>query len=53
MEHEEVEHKKKVDQEKIRLNNQSTISPESDEEMRHACNLSYDTNSSDVGWKYI
>ena len=48
MEHEEVEHKKQVDQENIKLNNQSTISPTSDEEMRHACSSSNDISSSDV-----
>jgi hypothetical protein len=31
MKHEEVEHKKQVDQENIMLNNQSEISPTSDE----------------------
>jgi hypothetical protein len=41
------EHKKRVDQENIRLNNQSTISPTSDEEMRHGYNSSDDNNSSD------
>ena len=46
MEHEEVEHKSKVDQEKIRLNNQSTISPTNDEEMKHARNLSNGNDSS-------
>jgi hypothetical protein len=47
MEREEDEHKKQVDQENIRLNNQSTISPTSDEEMRHACSSSDDNSSSD------
>jgi hypothetical protein len=52
MEHEEVEHKKQVDQENIRLNNQSTISPTNDEEMRHA-RYSSDDNSSTNEWKSI
>jgi hypothetical protein len=45
MEHEEVEHKKQADQENIRLNKQRTISPISDEEMRHAFISSDDNNS--------
>ena len=52
MEHEHVEHKKQVDQENISLNNQSTISHTSDEEMRDACSSSDDTSSSDE-WKSI
>jgi hypothetical protein len=48
MEYEEVEHKKQVDQENIRLNNQSTIPPTSNEEMRHAWSLSDDNGSGDV-----
>ena len=40
MEDKEVEHKKKVYQEKIVLKNQCTISPTNDEEMRHAHNSS-------------
>jgi hypothetical protein len=48
MEHEEVEQQRQVDQENIRLNNQSTISPTSDEEMRHAHILSVENSSSDV-----
>jgi hypothetical protein len=47
MEHEEVEHKKQVDQENIRLNNQTTIFYTSDEQIRHVHNSSDDINSSD------
>jgi len=47
MKHEEVEHKKQVDQKNIRLNNQSKILPTSDEEMRHARSSSDDNSSSD------
>jgi hypothetical protein len=45
MEDERAEHKKQADQENIMLKNKSTISPTNDEEMRHACNLSDDNNS--------
>jgi hypothetical protein len=47
MEDEGAEHKKQVDQENIRLNNQSTISPTNDEEMRHAHSSSDDNSSTD------
>jgi hypothetical protein len=47
MEHEQLEHQKEVNQENIRLNNQSTISPVTDQEMRDAHNSSNDNNSSD------
>ena len=47
MEHEEVECKKQVNQQNIKLNNPSTMSPTSDEEMRHAHNASDDNSSSD------
>jgi hypothetical protein len=47
MEHEEEEHKKQVDQENIRLNNQSTIPLTSDEEIRHAHSLKNGNNPSD------
>jgi hypothetical protein len=47
MEDEEAEHKKQVDQENIRLNNQSTIFPTNDEEMRHAHSSSDDRSSND------
>jgi hypothetical protein len=45
MKDEGMEHKKQVDQEKITLTKQSTISLENDEEMRHAHNSS-NANSS-------
>jgi hypothetical protein len=47
MKYEEVEHKKQVDQESIRLNNKCTISPTNDEEMRLAHGLRDDNSSSD------
>ena len=47
MEHEQLERKKKVVQENIRLNSQSRISPTTDQEMRDAHNSSNDNNSSD------
>jgi hypothetical protein len=47
MEREEDEHKKLVDQENIRLTNQSTIFPTSDEKIRRACSLGDDNSSSD------
>jgi hypothetical protein len=47
MEDEEVEYQNQFDQENIRLNNQSTISPTNDEEMRHARSSSDDNGSSD------
>jgi hypothetical protein len=47
MEHEQVKHKKQVDQENIGLNNQSTILSTRDEEMRHAHNSSDDNSSND------
>jgi hypothetical protein len=47
MEDEGVEHKKKYDQENIRLKNQSTISSTNNEEMSHACNSSDDNISTD------
>ena len=45
MENDEVEHKKQANQENIRLNNQSTIFPTNDEEMRHARSLNDDNSS--------
>ena len=47
MEDEEVEHKNQADQENIRLNNQSRISPTNDEEMSHVHNLNDDNSLSD------
>ena len=47
MEHEEGECKKQIDQQNIRLNYPNTISPTSDEEMRHARSSSNASNSSD------
>ena len=42
-----MECQKQVDQQNILLNNPSTISPRSDEEMRHARNSNDDMSSSD------
>jgi hypothetical protein len=47
MEHEQLEHQKQVEQENICLNNQSTISPTTDQEMRDAHSSSNDNSSSD------
>lgn len=47
MEEEEVESQRQVDQQNIMLNNSNTISPTSDEEMRHAHNANDDSSSSD------
>ena len=47
MEDEGVEHKKQADQENIRLNNQSTITPTNYEEIRHVRSLRDDKSSSD------
>jgi hypothetical protein len=47
MEHEKLKRKKEVDIENISLNNQSTISPTTDQEMRDAHNSSNERNSSD------
>jgi hypothetical protein len=47
MEHEQLECQKKVEKERINFNNQSTISPSIDQEIRDACNLSDENSSSD------
>jgi len=52
MENEDAEHKKQLDQETIRFNNQSTITPTTNEEMRHACNSSNGKISSNE-WQLI
>ena len=41
-----IESQREVDQQKFMLNNSITISPTSDEEMRHAWNTSNDISSS-------
>lgn len=53
MEHDEEGcQKNQAKEQNIRLNNPTTISPTSDEEMRHARNSSYDNSSSDE-WQSI